>query len=115
MNHYTPNTDKRHAQPAYRLRTPTDQSSTPLHLRTDLLPRVACADDDDAEYLVLDPAPPSKYSAKPGHRPVDYPPCPHCGEPVITVWMFGPDMHTADPCQCALTREEVVALGGDEL
>ncbi|MFC3959302.1 hypothetical protein ACFOUR_13135 [Halovivax cerinus] len=41
-----------------------------------------------------------------------YPPCPHCDEPVITIRTLGPHLHAADPCGCPLDRETVTSMLG---
>ncbi|WP_226005680.1 hypothetical protein [Natrinema salinisoli] len=48
-------------------------------------------------------------AAESGDRLI-FPPCPRCGERVITVTSRGPRDHVAGPCGCQLTRGEVKRL-----
>ncbi|SEQ56967.1 hypothetical protein [Natrinema salaciae] len=39
-----------------------------------------------------------------------FPPCPHCGQRMLTITSRGPRDHGAGPCGCRLTREDVRQL-----
>ena len=127
MPRYTPDHHKRPAQPAYRQHTATavflrpngyqprpqpfgtvtprtdPQPTTSIHTLTSNTPMAS-------DRLFVTPAPPGRRRGTGGDQRVYYPPCPTCGEPIITIWTYGPERHDADPCGCGLTADQVERL-----
>ncbi len=112
MTRYTPDHHKPRAQPAYPSSTATDEfpdSRTSIADRSRTHTATAGPSDDRLRVAVERPVDPNRFGIVSRDQ---YPPCPSCTEPVITIRTLGPHRHTADPCGCPLDAVTVAMLLG---
>lgn len=112
MTPYTPDHHKPRAQPAYLQYPRSDvslDSVRPIPDPNRVHTATAGTPDDQLWVDVEQPIDPNRLGIVSRDQ---YPPCPHCDEPVITIRTLGPHLHAADPCGCPLGRETVTSMLG---
>ncbi|MFC3957327.1 hypothetical protein [Halovivax cerinus] len=118
MTRYTPDHHKPRAQPAYSgdskssaFLPPSTSRQRTQSLDTLPLPRTHSAttgsSEDPLRVDVERPIDPNRIGIVSREQ---YPPCPHCEEPVITIRTLGPHLHAAGPCGCPLEADTVAAM-----
>ncbi|MFC3959933.1 hypothetical protein [Halovivax cerinus] len=115
MTRYTPDHHKPRAQPAYLQDTASYAFLRPSTPRSDSVPfpRIHSATtgspEDPLRVEIDKPVDPNRIGVVPREQ---YPHCPHCSEPVITIRTLGPHLHAADPCGCPLEADTVASMLG---